>query len=377
MARAPINGETLQWARELGRVTLTDLAKAVGVKPERIDEFETGESRPTFRQLTLIATKLDRPLGFFFAPAPSAPDVPETADFRGRLHDELPADLAREMRRAEQHRDAMLDLDFAGDRGGKLVLRALSWDNLQERAADIRRQFGLLDTFVPTESQTNQVFNFWRGLIEARGILVFQTTRIPLETFRGLSIHHEILPIILINGGDSAPGRTFTMFHEIAHLANRTSGLCVLQEKINEEALANGFAANFLMPEESVWRNLPSIDDPYEASSQLASTFKVSTLAAAVRLRTLDVIDEEDLAEVRGRSDAEWDRVREARKQSDGFVPPWRLRYRDLGSSYIGAVAQALEDRRVDMMDATYLLNARMPMVEQILSEHYRTGGAE
>ncbi|MFJ5108717.1 MULTISPECIES: helix-turn-helix domain-containing protein [unclassified Glutamicibacter] len=124
MARAPINGDTLNWARELGRVTQEDLAKAVGVKTERVMEFEAGESLPTFRQLTLMASKLDRPLGFFFAPAPAEPDVPDTADFRGRLHDELPADLAREMRRAEQHRDAMLDL--ATTHGEKLELRPLS-----------------------------------------------------------------------------------------------------------------------------------------------------------------------------------------------------------------------------------------------------------
>lgn len=375
MARAPIDGGTLQWARELGRVTREDLAKAVGVKAERVEEFESGTKQPTFRQLTLIASKLDRPLGFFFAPAPASPDVPETADFRGRVHDELPADLAREMRRAEQHRDAMLDLET--ERGERLDLQPLAWGNLKERAADVRHQFGLLENFVPTESQTNQVFNFWRGLIEARGILVFQTTKIALETFRGLSIHHDALPVILINGGDSASGRTFTLFHELAHLANRTSGLCVLKEGVNEEALANGFAANLLMPEVSVRRSLRPIDDSYELASHLASTFKVSLLAAAVRLRTLDVIDDEDLAEVRQRSDAEWARVREARKSSDGFVPPWRLRYRDLGSSYIGVVAQALEDRRVDMMDATYLLNARLPMVEQLLNEYYRTGGAE
>lgn len=375
MARAPIDGNTLQWARHIGRVTRDDLAKSVGVKPERVAEFEAGESSPTFRQLTLIATKLDRPLGFFFAPAPAAPDVPEAADYRGRFHDELPADLAREMRRAEQHREAMLDLET--DHGEKLILRPLDWGNIKERAADVRQQFGLHDAFVPTESQTNQVFNFWRGMVEARGILVFQTTKIALETFRGLSIHHGELPIILINGGDSASGRTFTLFHELAHLANRTSGLCVLKESIDEEALANGFAANLLMPESTVRKILRPIDDPYELSAHLASTFKVSALAAAVRLRSLKVIDEEALAEVWQRSDAEWRQVREKRKNSDGFVPPWRLRYRDLGSSYIGAVAQALEDRRVDMMDATYLLNARVPMVEQLLSEYYRAGGAE
>lgn len=375
MARAPIDGSTLRWARELGRVTREELAKALGVEPERIDAFESEEGQPTFRQLTLMATKLDRPLGFFFAPAPAEPDVPETADFRGRVHDELPPGLAREMRRAEQHRDAMLDLDDQPRE--RLELVPLTWQTLAQRATDLRRQFGLLDSFVPTESQNGQVFNFWRGLIEARGILVFQTTKIPLETFRGLSIHHDRLPIVLVNGGDSATGRVFTLFHEIAHLSNRTSGLCMLRENVNEEALANGFAANFLMPEASVRRHVATNEDPYELAVSLASVFKVSPLAAAVRLKTLDVIDDEDLAEVRATSDEAWKKVRDKRKNSDGFVPPWRLRYRDLGSTYIGAVAHALEDQRVDMMDATYLLNARIPMVEQLLSEYYRTGGAD
>jgi Zn-dependent peptidase ImmA (M78 family)/transcriptional regulator with XRE-family HTH domain len=375
MARAPIIGSTLSWARTVSRVAPEDLAAAVGVKPGRIEDFEAGTAQPTFRQLSLIATKLDRPLGFFFAPAPDASDVPETADFRGRAGLDLPADLAREMRRAEQHRDAMLDL--AGQPQVKIEVGQIGWDNLAERAHELRQQFGLTQTFVPPESQPNQVFNFWRGLLEARGVLVFQATKISLETFRGLSVHHEDLPIILVNGADSAAGRTFTLFHEVAHLANRTSGLCALRETVNEEAIANGFAANFLMPEGPVRRNLPSTDDPFQKSEELASDFKVSPLAAAVRLKTLDIIDEQDLAEVRQRSDENWHRVREARKRTEGFVPPWRLRYRDLGPSYIGAVADALEDKRVDMMDATYLLNARMPMVEQMLNEYYRSGGAE
>lgn len=375
MARAPINGSTLSWAREVSRVGRGDLASAVGVRPERIEEFEAGTAQPTFRQLTLIATKLDRPLGFFFAPAPEAPDVPETADFRGRADEDLPADLAKEMRRAEQHRDAMLDL--TGPPRVNIELGQVEWRNLAERADELRHQFGLTQSFVPPESQANQVFNFWRGLIEARGVLVFQATKISLDTFRGLSIHHEGLPIILVNGADSAAGRTFTLFHEVAHLVNRTSGLCALRETVNEEAVANGFAANFLMPEEPVRRNLPDTDDPQQAADHLASLFKVSPLAAGVRLKTLDIIDDDDLLSIRQRSDENWNRVRESRRRSEGFVPPWRLRYRDLGSTYIGAVAEALEDRRVDMMDATYLLNARMPMVEQLLNEYYRTGGAE
>lgn len=375
MARAPINPSALVWAREVSQVSASELARALGVTPLRISEFEDGEALPTFRQLTLLATRLDRPLGFFFAPPPSVPDVPETADFRGRTHDELPSDLAREMRRAEQHRDAMLDL---GERPEQRVRTGpIGWNNLAVRAAELREQFGLTDVFVPPESSTNQVFNFWRGLLEHHGILVFQTTKIPVETFRGLSVHHEDLPIIIVNGADSPAGRTFTLFHEVAHLVNRTSGLCALRETVNEEAIANNFAANFLMPETAVRTQLQYTDDALAASEHLAGHFKVSNLAAAVRLRRLAIINDEDLDRVRAASEETWARAREAARQQPGFPPPWRLRYRDLGPTYVGTVARALEDRRVDLVDATYLLNARLPMVEQMIGEYYRTGGAE
>lgn len=365
----------LTWAREVSKITEDELAKAAGVPPNRIVEFENGDAWPTFRQLTLLATKLDRPLGFFFAPPPTIPDVPVTADFRGRAHATLPADLAKEMRRAEQYRDAMVDLSGRPER--KLASGVISWNNIAGRAAELRRQFGLTDTFVPPESGNSQVFSFWRGLLEGHGVLVFQTTKIALETFRGLSVHHDALPIVVVNGGDSPAGRTFTLFHEIAHLINRTSGLCALRETVDEEAIANNFAANFLMPESAVRARIVHGEDPLDAVDGLARHFKVSSLAAAVRLRRLGIIDDEDLDEVRVNSEEVWAQAREANRKKSGFVPPWRLRYRDLGPAYIGTVARALEDRRVDLVDATYLLNARLPMVEKMLDEYYRTGGAE
>ncbi len=116
---------------------------------------------PTFRQLTLIGAKLDRPLGFFFAPPPEQPDVPETADFRDREDGELPSELVREIRRAEQHRDAMLDL--GGRPESRPDIGPVTWDTLAAIAADLRAQFGLTDAFVPPESGNNQVFSFWRG----------------------------------------------------------------------------------------------------------------------------------------------------------------------------------------------------------------------
>lgn len=375
MARAPITPATLTWARQVSHLSIEDLAKALNVKPARVEEFEGGDARPTFRQLGLLAAKLDRPLGFFFAPPPERPDLSETADFRGRAHDEMPASLARETRRAEQHRDAMLDLGWGSD--AHLDIGYIDWKSVAVRASELRARLGLTDAFVPPESQNSQVFNFWRGLLEGAGVLVFQATGISLDTFRGLSVHHTKLPMILVNGSDSPAGRTFTLFHEVAHLINRTSGLCVLRESVDVEALANNFAASFLMPESAVRDHLEVRSEALEMAEQLARHFKVSVLAAAVRLRRLDFLDEAQLEAVRAASDEHWERRCDAQKQNDGFVPQWRLRYRDLGPTYIGAVARAMEDRRIDMLDATYLLNARLPMVEQMLDEYYRTGGAE
>ena len=166
------------------------------------------------------------------------------------------------------------------------------------------------------------------------------------------------------------------MFHEVAHLINRTSGLCTLQDRVFEEALANNFAAEFLMPRDEFLTLARDYADVKAFIEELAAHFRVSTLAVAVRLRRFGLIDDASLEEVRMASDDAWERARETTKKKSGFVPQWKLRYRDLGSTFIGVVAGALEDGRVDLVDATYLLNARLPTVEQMLQEYYRTGGA-
>ena len=176
MARAPIDPAALTWAREISRVTVSDLARAISVKPSRVNEFESGDALPTFRQLTLIAGKLDRPLGFFFAPPPAVSDVPDTADFRGRADEQLPAALAKEMRRAEQHRDAMLDLGGRPER--HVEVEPITWDNIAERAADLRRQFGLN---LPTIRYSASGAGYWKIM----GFLFSRQRKYPCKSFEG------------------------------------------------------------------------------------------------------------------------------------------------------------------------------------------------
>ncbi|PID97589.1 MAG: hypothetical protein CSA83_02395 [Actinomycetales bacterium] len=275
------------------------------------------------------------------------------------------------MRRAEQHRETFLDLE--GTPQKQLTLGEITRENTAEQADKLRSEFGLQPDFVPTDSG-NQVFNFWRGIVETQGILVLQTTNISLQDFRGLSLASNQMPVILINGSDSATGKSFTLFHEVAHLANTTSGVCALKENDDQEIIANKFAANFLMPTKAVRQAIDNDLTAKEIAEHLSKIFKVSTLAAGVRLRNLNIISENELAELRASSDKKWKESRQNQNKKSGFVPRWRLRFRDLGTNYIGAVARAIEDNRVDLLDASYLLNARIPVVEQLLDEYYRVG---
>jgi Zn-dependent peptidase ImmA (M78 family)/transcriptional regulator with XRE-family HTH domain len=370
-ARVPINSDTLVWARAAVHLDEDDVARAANVSAEQYEKFETGEVEPTLRQARLMAKRLDRSVAFLFAPAPERSDVAEAADFRGRAPGALPSDLFKQMRRADVQRVAFLDL--VGSAPETLKPSELDFDNVVDQARAFRGALGLTDDFRPAENQAGAVFNFWRAQLEARGYLVFQTTGIEYDAFRGLSIYHDTLPVILLNGADTPNGKTFSLFHEVAHIANRTSGVCLLQDDVMAEALANRFAADFLMPRSQVIKIARGLGAS-AAIEALAHDFRVSKYAAAIRLRALNVIDVDQLEEFRQQSDSEWRIAREVLKNKDGFVPLWTTRTRDLGPTYLSAVFEALDSDRLNYLDASYLVGARVPIIERMIDD-FRRGG--
>lgn len=373
MQRAPINAATLAWARQVSGLGIDDLASATGVKPERVRQFEGGDASPTFKQLVKMAKKLDRTPAFFFMPPPDSADVPNTVDFRQSPDfDGLDASTTKALRRAERYRKIMVEY---GDTAHTPIELAKPFRRGQEhRAADEMRHILGLDADFTPDGSAEAGFRFWRQLLESHGVLVFQTSEVDRGTFRGLSVYHDILPIIVLNGKDSSPGKSFTLFHEVAHLINRSSGLCMLEEHDSEEALANSFAAHFLMPEETVLKQLAA--ESNDAVGETASTFKVSRVAAAIRLKNLGGVNEQEVAKEKVASDAAWKRSRDKLRDSNAGPPHWRIRYRDLGPTYIGTVARALQDERISELDAAYFLDARVPVVDQLILHYNQSESA-
>jgi Zn-dependent peptidase ImmA (M78 family)/transcriptional regulator with XRE-family HTH domain len=369
--RVPINGATLRWARNLAHMTEEELGRAAGISASRIAEIEDGTDRPTYVQTRKLAKKLDRPTAFLLVNPPETADIPTTADFRGR-GDDIPALLAREIKRSEAHRRTLHDLE--GSVATPPELAPVTWRTVTRSAESARRALGIQPDSVPHVAPGNPSFNYWRALLEHAGFIIFQSTGIGLDTYRGLSVHHDTLPIILLNGADSAGGKIFTLFHELAHLANRTSGLCLLEERITDEALCNAFAAEFLMPSAEVENFVRDLHHNEEVT-KVATRFRVSKLAAAIKLKSMNRLTEEEIEVARIESDAEWQLNRDRLSESDGVPPRWTLRLRDLGPTYTSSVFRAIESDRISILDATYLLDAKVPTIERMMHGFQRTGG--
>lgn len=365
--RVPAVPAALAWARQALEVSVEDVARAAGTRPAMVMAWERGDLAPTMNQLRSVAKRLDRTVAFFFVPPPEVSDVPQAPDFRGIERDVEPSPgVLRELKRAEERRQNYLNVAVSED--PVFALDGFSWSTLEERAAELRQ---LLAPAVSDIGHTPGL-NDWIAALEDLGVLVFQSSGVELAEFRAVSVFHERLPFIVLNGADSQTARIFSLFHEIGHLANRTGGVCLNLETGEQEILCNRFSAEFLMPRERVLAVVRR-SQPGDAVGDVERHFGVSSLAAAVRLRSLDLISDVALEAVRSESDLRW--AEQRRRQSEqGFVPQWQLTYRNLGQKYMRGVLAALEESRIDSLDASYLLESRVPTVERLLGEMYRRG---
>lgn len=346
----PITPALVTWARTRAGLSVEEAL----VKFKKIRAWEEGASSPTYPQLEQLAEAFKVPIAVFFFPEPpSVPDISGT--FRtlpATEFNQIPSKVRLLLRKAKALQLNLMELTDGRNPSERLITRDLVFTssvNLREMVRQVREYLGVSLDQQRSWADNDAALKAWRDAIFSAGIYVFKDA-FRSEEFSGFCLYDEIFPIIYVNNSTTKTRQMFTLFHELAHLLFRTSGIDTLSDEYiphlsapNQriEVLCNHFAAEFLMPEQefvAAFRGL----EPTEASAErIAAIFHVSREAVFRRFLDRGLIDQRTYSEFAAR----WADQRHGGSPGGDYY--WtKLAY--LGREYVALALRAYRQNRID-----------------------------
>ncbi len=370
-----VESSVLKWARETIGKSVEDVAKRLDLSEGVVEKWESGEKRPTLKQLRELSTFYKRPLAVFFLAGPPV-EAPIPTDFRT-----LPKQTKKPfsertllaMRRARRLQSLTRDLNRSLDResrveigqatlaGSPVTFASRTREHLR---VAIEEQWKWKDEVVALAQ--------WKRGIEECGVLVFELP-FPLEEGRAFSFADREQPTITLNSNDSTNGRIFSLFHEYGHLLLGQSGICDLSEegKVVEQ-FCNSFAGELLVPRAPLLAH-PSVKVhgastawKEEDLQQVAREFKVSREVVLRRLLILGRTTERFYQQKR----KEWE-LPPRRRRGGKRIPPKQC-VRQNGIPFTSLVLESARQEKITYRDVSDYLSIglkHLAAVESLVRE--------
>lgn len=352
--RMPITPAVLTWARKRAGYKVDDLAAKSGFA--EVAACERGQSKPTYRQLEKIAEVLQLPVAIFFFPnPPDWPPIEETFRTLGsKQFAELPPVIRLLLHKGRAFQLGLSELNDGRNPSARLITRNLKLSDdepIAAAAARIREFLG-----VPLAEQFNwgdedAALKAWRSAFFRVGVTVFKDA-FGADDFCGFSLYDEEFPVIYVNNSNAKTRQVFTLFHELAHLLHRTSGVDMTRgfrqplpaDKSQIETRCNQLAALILVPEEEFnLARTPGRFDKSEAIS-LAKRFSVSREVIYRKFLERTWIAQEEYEAAA----AEWaEQFKLSQKRKSGG-DPYRTWLTYLGEEYVGLAFRRYYEERID-----------------------------
>ena len=295
--RVTVEPSVLSWALNVTGADIEGLRRRF-----RVEQWLSGDVRPTLKQLQSFAKATGVAFGYFLLPQPPAwalpiPDFREGFDRAPTPSADLIAVLGQSQRRQEWYRDYVLGM---GASPLEFVGSAADLDPI-EAAADIRRALNFeVDsrhgTWADTRKRLLQAFEALGGLTVATS-MVENNTRRPLDEneFRGFALVDTVAPLVFVNTRQTLNGQIFTLAHEFAHVWRGTSGIGNEDPRADGQSAVerwcNAVASEVLVPrDELAARHSDVTNAPVpEALDELARTFRCGTLVVLQALQRTGV----------------------------------------------------------------------------------------
>jgi Zn-dependent peptidase ImmA (M78 family)/DNA-binding XRE family transcriptional regulator len=286
----------LRLARDLQQASQSDLARASGLTPAAISQFESGSTRPGTATVARLAEVLRVPTDFFSM---------QPVDAHEGYFRSLRRSPVTHRRRARAIAHIAHDAVVAAGPGAfpaydlpRIPINDLRAGQAELEAAAQRARSAM---GVPRGPVADVV-----DLLERHGVIVI---RLPLDTadVDAFSLPFADRPVVILGSdkGDRARSR-FDAAHELGHLVAHQEQGWGLKEI---EQQAHMFAAAFLMPAHDIHDELPTRAD-WPALFDLKRRWQVSLAALLMRARTLGRLSPEAyLTAVKAASARGWRRA--------------------------------------------------------------------
>ncbi|MGI8553864.1 MAG: ImmA/IrrE family metallo-endopeptidase [Dehalococcoidia bacterium] len=383
VTEAVVTPKLLRWARERQHLSTVSVAERVKVSQERLEEWELGDARPTFRQAQTLAHQLNVPFGYLFLSTPPSEELP-LPDLRTVANEppkqpspelsDLLSDVLRKQQwyREYQREEGAQPLAFVG--------RYSAADKPEIIAANLREMVGINDEMRRRARSSDDYLRLLVAQTEAIGVLVLRSgvvennthRTLNVQEFRGFAISDPLAPLIFINGQDAKAGQIFTLAHELAHLWIGQSGISNVDAPAassstdnRSERLCNRVAAESLMPSDVfllTWKPSESVENNLRT---VALAFKVSAVAVLRKAHDLKLITDQTY---RSRYGALLERHQGGGSQ-DGGGNFYSTLYARSSRTLTATLLTALAEGRVLHKEAAGLLNVKVSTLSRIRND--------
>ncbi len=365
MSRVTVTEPVYRWAIERAqRGGVVDLP----VKFPKIQEWISGETQPTLRQLEGFARATYTPLGFFFLEEPPEErmPIPYFRTIRSDVEEHpspnlLETTYTMELRQAWM-REYLID---EGEEPLAFVKSAKTGESPAIVADRMREALGFEAGWAAGCGTWSEALGLLREAIEGTGVMVAVSgvvgnnthRKLDVEEFRGFVLVDDYAPLVFVNGADFKGAQMFTLAHELAHVFFGSSAAFDLREMQPAdnptEQACNRVAAEFLVPERTlreVWPAVAKEPKPFDA---LARRFRVSGIVTARRALDLCLISKDSFFEYYNDR-----KVLEQRAAPGGgdFYANQKLR---LGGMFTSALVNAVQEGKLLHSEAYRLTGLR------------------
>jgi len=347
-------------------------------------KWQTGEEKPTFRQIEEASKKTHIPLGYFFLKTPPIEQFPvleyRTVDSASVKNPSR--ELVDTIHHMENIQAWMRDYLIESGNDSLMFVGSLKHErDVQKIVNAIRGYVGLDVQWQKNVRAGEDAFHYLRNKFEKIGVLILlngiagQNTHraLNIEEFRAFTLIDEYAPLVFINSKDSSGGKVFSLFHEISHIwlgENDffNAGHAMYTSSHAAEAVCNKAAAELLAPDSVFPKEWEKYDDEilFNKTIKVARVFKCGETVIARRALEHRFINQQEYDEIAREAIR---RFRLSKPNANSGGDYYRTNASRFGRPFVLALERSVREGKTLFSDAFRLTGTTRTTFDELVRE--------